>query len=225
MLSISKIKVSYFLAFIAILLFSFSILNGCDDSGNVLTPTSDSGVVHFDSIVVQEKFGNNSCGINLYNGTTVLRDSASKDAELSDSNSTGYNFFLNSGGAYLDQLSALGYITRFNRIYSSMTKAQFDTVTVIPAGILDSTDFTEFNTHADGAWGYFNAPMNLTDSKPVYSFWLKQKSSDFIGRNIYGIIIPRVAIDDTPGVVGGFRMSFEVRINTKGYNYFKHSTH
>ncbi len=214
-------KFKFLFAFVFAVGFSFSILNGCDDSGNIPTPISDSGVVRFDSIGVLEKFGNNNCGLNLYNGTTVLRDGALKDAELSDTNSSGTGFYLVSGGAYLDQLSALGYITRFNRIYSSMTMDQFDTITVIPAGTLDSLDFTEFNTHAGGVWGYFSAPMLLSDSKPVYSFWLKQKSSDFIGRNIYGIIIPREATDNAPGIIGGYRMSFEVRINTKGYNYFK----
>lgn len=216
-------KFKYIIALVFAVGFGFSVLNGCDDSGNVITPKSDSGVVHFDSIGVLEQFGDNASGMNLYNGTTVLRDSASKDAQLSDSNSTGYNFFLVSGGAYLDHLNALGYITRFNRIYSSMTMDQFDTLSVIPAGTLDSTDFTEFNTYANGVWGYFNAPMNITDSKPVFAFWLKQKSAEFIGKNVYGVIIPREATDSDPLNVGGFRMSFEVKINTQGHNYFYHA--
>lgn len=217
-------KSFYLILFLITGLVSFSTFNGCDDAG-IDTKDPVSHVVHFDSIGVEETIDANSLsGMNLYNGTTVLRDSASKDAQLIDLNSNNINFYLRSGGAYLDQLGALGYITRFNRIYPSMSLDQFDTITVIPDtdNQLDSLDFTEFTTET---WGYFEAPMYLTDvNKPVFSFWLKQKSTDFIGRNVFGIIIPREATDDLPGT-GGFRMSFEVRINTQGLNDFKHVNH
>lgn len=212
----------YIFAFLIAVAVSFSVLNGCDDSGNVLTPTVDSGVVHFDSIGVTDGIGNVLNSINLYNGTTVERDSASKDANLVDSIGTGFNFMLRSGDLTDHFTVVPGFQTRFNRIYASMTQAQFDTIVKIPVGrdtILPDLDFTADDTYGNGAWGYFNAPMSTSDSKPVYSFWLKGKSANFIGRNVYGILYPREAT-----IVGGvYRMSFEVKINTMGYNHFYHS--
>lgn len=222
MINLFKNKASYLLGFVAIALFSFSILNGCDDSGNVLTPTSDSGVVHFDSIGVVDGIGNVLNSINLYNGTTVERDSASKDANLVTFDTISINYMLRSGDL-TDHISIVqGFQTRFYRLYASMSQSQIDTITVIPdSNVLDSLDFTSDDTYAGGAWGYFNVPMSTSDARPVYSFWLKGKSTNFIGRNIYGILIPREAT-----ITGGiYRMSFEVKINTKGYNYFKHDAH
>ncbi len=212
----------YIFAFLIAVAVSFSVLNGCDDSGNVLTPTVDSGVVHFDSIGVTDGIGNVLNSINLYNGTTVERDSASKDANLVDSNGSSINFMLRSGDAVDIHSLVQGFQTRFNRVYASMTQAQFDTITKLPLGrdtILPDIDFTADDTYGGGAWGYFNAPMSTSDSKPVYSFWLKGKSANFIGRNVYGIIYPREATN----VGGTYRMSFEVKINTMGYNHFYHA--
>jgi len=202
----------------------FAALNGCDDAGTVTPPEDPSYVVHFDSIGVTDGIGNVMNSINLYNGTTVERDSASKDANLTDDPvASGSNYLLRSGD--LTDVSSLvpGFETRFNRIYASMTQAEFDTITVLPVGrdtILPNLDFTENNTYGSGAWGYFNAPMSTSDSKPVYSFWLKGKSENFLGVNVYGILYPREATN-----TGTFRMSFEVRINTRGLNDFHHGSH
>lgn len=215
-----------FLSVFAVSAFvTITFLSGCDDAGIKNDPVI-TYVEHFDSIGVDETVGNNFSGMNLYNGTTVLRDSTSKDCQLIDSVSTGFNFYLRSGD--LSDLNLpIGYQTKFVRLYASMTKDQFDTITVMPVGrdtILPELDFTSEDTYGGGAWGYFNVPMNLSDSKPVYAFWLKEKSANFIGRNVYGILFPREASDPISGV-GGFRMSFEVRINTHGLNDFKHIAH
>ncbi|MEO8513918.1 MAG: hypothetical protein ABI543_10185 [Ignavibacteria bacterium] len=211
------------MALLAIISISFSILNGCDDSGNVTAVQSDSGVVHFDSIGVVDGIGNVMNSINLYAGTTVERDSSTKDANLNTIDTVpNVNYILRSGDL-IDLYSRVqGFQTRFNRIYASMTQAEFDTITIIPVNrdtILPDLDFTADDTYGGGAWGYFNAPMSTSDLRPVYSFWLKGKSANFIGRNVYGILIPREAT-----IVGGtYRMSFEVKINVKGYNYFFHA--
>lgn len=215
-------KLRYLLALLIAVGFSFSILNGCDDAGLTPVVKSDSGVVHFDSIGVTDGIGGTTFnGINLYNGTTVTQDSLSKDAQLVDSIGTFINYMLRSGDLSDFSSPVIGFQTRFNRIYASMTQAEFDTITIIPVNrdtILPDLDFTSDDTKGGTAWGYFNAPMSTTDSRPVYSFWLKGKSASFIGRNVYGILIPREAT-----IVGGtYRMSFEVKINTKGYNYFHH---
>ncbi|HWA06135.1 MAG TPA: hypothetical protein VG961_06275 [Ignavibacteria bacterium] len=215
-------KFKYFFALVFSVALSFSVLNGCDDAGNVTTPTVDSGVVHFDSIGVTDGIGNVMNSINLYNGTTVERDSVSKDANLTDSLGSFINFMLRSGDITDMNNRIAGFQTRFNRIYASMTQAEFDTITKLPVGrdtILPDLDFTADDTYGNGAWGYFNAPMSTSDSKPVYSFWLKGKSANFIGRNVYGILYPREATIEG----GTYRMSFEVKINTMGYNHFYHS--
>ncbi|HMQ80414.1 MAG TPA: hypothetical protein PKE39_07240 [Ignavibacteria bacterium] len=215
-------KFKYFFALVFSVALGFSVLNGCDDAGNTITPTVDSGVVHFDSIGVTDGIGNVLNSINLYNGTTVERDSVSKDANLTDSSGTSFNFMLRSGDLTDMNTRIAGFQTRFNRIYASMTQAEFDTITKLPVGrdtILPDLDFTADDTYGNGAWGYFNAPMSTSDMKPVFSFWLKGKSANFIGRNVYGILYPREATIDG----GTYRMSFEVKINTMGYNHFYHS--
>ncbi len=213
-------KFKFLFAMVIAVALGFSVLNGCDDSGNVVTPTVDSGVVHFDSIGVTDGIGGTTFnGINLYNGTTVPQDSTSKDVQLLDSMGSFINFILRSGDMSDFESPVIGFQTRFNRIYASMTQAEFDTITKLPVGrdtILPDLDFTADDTYGNGAWGYFNVPMSTSDSKPVFSFWLKGKSANFIGRNVYGIIYPREAT-----LVGGtYRMSFEVKINTLGYNHF-----
>ena len=208
-------------------IIGISAFNGCDDSGVETPPVTPSYVMHFDSIGVEDGVsGNTFNGINLYNGTTVTRDSASKDVQLVDSLSTFFNYMLRSGDLSDFNSPVVGFQTRFNRIYASMTQAEFDTITVIPDSdtTLNASDFTENDTYGNGAWGYFNAPMSTSDSKPVYSFWLKGKSENFLGVNVFGILIPREATQSAPGS-NDFRMSFEVRINTQGLNDFKHEGH
>lgn len=217
-------KFKYFLAFVITVGFGLTVISGCDDSGVEVTPTVDSGVVHYDSIGVVDGIGNVMNSINLYNGTTVERDSASKDANLYTLDTLPINYSLRSGDlTYLNQMVP-GFQTRFNRIYASMTQAEFDTITKLPVGrdtILPDLDFTADDTYGNGAWGYFNLPMSTSDSKPVFSFWLKGKSANFIGRNVYGILYPREASMEG----GNFRMSFDVKINVMGYNHFYHAAH
>ncbi|HRE11958.1 MAG TPA: hypothetical protein PK605_02545 [Ignavibacteria bacterium] len=220
---LTRSKYYFVLAITAV--FGFSFLSGCDDSGVENPPVTPSYVVHFDSIGVTDGIGNVMNSINLYNGTTVERDSASKDVNLTDDPvASGSNYLLRSGDLTFLNTVVPGFQTRFNRIYASMTQAEFDTITVLPVGrdtILPDLDFTSDDTYAGGAWGYFNAPMSTADSKPVYSFWLKGKSANFLGVQVYGILYPREA-----EVVGGvYRMSFEVRINTRGLNDFHHGSH
>lgn len=213
MFNFLKNKTAYLLLFLTAV--TMGIISGCDDAGVVSDPVI-SHVEHFDSLEVSDNI--DLKGLNLYMGTTVHRDSASKDAELVDSAGTFMNYYLRSG--HLSDLPFAGFETRFNRIYASMTQAQFDTITVIPDSdtTLGANDFTSDDTYGNGAWGYFNAPINLSDSKPVFSFWLKGKSANFLGVNVYGIIYPREA--SNPGT---YRMSFEVKINTAGENDFAHT--
>lgn len=205
------------------LLLTGIFLSACDDSG-VEGPTTKSNpdVKAFDSLYVEETIDSTSfCGLNLFFGSTVLRDSTSKDAQLIDLNSSGSDFYLRSGDLSDNNLP-IGLKTRFHRIYASMTKAQFDSITVLPVGrdtINPSLDFTSDDTYGGGAWGYFNAP--LTGDQPVYSFYLEGKSLNFHGKNIYGIIQPIFAEDINPGNPGGYYMTFRVRINFNAKNDFR----
>jgi hypothetical protein len=158
--------------------------------------------------------------MNLFNGTSVIRDSLSKDCQLVDTNSTGTDFYLRSGD--LSDLNLpIGFQMRFNRIYTTMSQAQFDTITVLPVGrdtINTAIDFTEDDTET---WGYWQA--GLSGDQPVYSFWLKGKSEGFHGRNIFGIMQPILSVDGNPAGVGGYAMKFRVKINTFGQNDFRDS--
>lgn len=208
--------------FTAAALISISSFYGCDDAGvEPNTNTSNPNLRKFDSIWVQETIDSSSfSGMNLFDGTTVLRDDSAKDCQLIDQVSTGVNFYLRSGH-FSDLNLPIGYQMRFNRIYASMSKAQFDTITVLPVNrdsIITSLDFTEDKTET---WGYWNA--NLSGDQPVYSFWLKGKSENVQGKNIFGIMQPIQSADSNPGNIGGYQMSFRVKINTGGVNNFSDS--
>ena len=192
---------------------------GDDEVQNPPGTKANPDVRVFDSLWVEETIDSNSfCGLNLFYGSTVVRDSVSKDCQLIDFNSTGMDFYLRSGDLS-DFNLPIGFKTRFNRIYAGLSKANFDTIKVLPVGrdtILPALDFTEDDTRA---WGYFNAP--LTGDQPVYSFYLEGKSINFHGQNIYGILQPIQAVDTNPGSIGGYSMSFRARINIVGKNDFR----
>lgn len=194
---------------------------GCgeDEVQNPPGTKANPDVRVFDSLWVEEFMDTTSlCGLNLFYGSSVNRDSLSKDCQLVDTAGSGIDFYLRSGD--MSELNVpIGFKTRFNRIYAGLSKANFDTIKVLPVGrdtILPGVDFTEDDTRE---WGYFNAP--LTGDQPVYSFYLEGKSINFHGQNIYGILQPIQAVDTNPGNIGGYSMSFRARINFAGKNDFR----
>jgi hypothetical protein len=197
-----------------------AVAAGCDDSG-VETPNdvTNPNVRAFDSLWVEEFMDTTSlCGLNLFYGSSVIRDSVSKDCQLIDTNGTGTGFYLRSGDLS-DFNLPIGFKTRFNRIYTSISPANFDTIKVLPIGrdtILPELDFTEDDTRA---WQYFEP--NISGNQPVYSFYLQGKSINFHGVNIIGILQAIESSDSNPGNPGGYRMSFRVRINIAGENDFR----
>jgi hypothetical protein len=217
-------RFTYLAGFILLAFFSLLMVNGCDDSGvvnNEPETIPNPNVRFIDSLEVQEFMDSTSLvGLNLFNLTTVTRDSGtfSKDAQLIDLNSTGMNFYLRSGDMSILSVP-IGAETKFNRIFGNFSPSDFDTISVIDVGrdtILPEIDFQWSQTDVKGS--YFNDPLIDTT---VYTFWLKGKSLNFHGRNIYGIIQARESSDNNPGNVGGFRMSFRVRINFNGENDFR----
>ena len=215
-------KIKYSIALVFAVVLGFSILNGCDDSGITKTDPVDTNVAHFDSIWVEEDSSAGSFnGINLLNGVNSTGGYALRDASLyGGQDSTGTDFYLRSG-LLLDQLDA-GYETRWFQVMNNSSQIDFDTLSVITQNIgtaLDTSDFTQESTQF---WGYFNYPLT---EYPIYCFWLKGKRDGGLtnGKNVYGILRPKVSYDNNPGGTYGFKIVYEVKINKAGENYFHHA--
>jgi hypothetical protein len=204
--------------------FAFTIfMIGCSsDSTNPVTPpvTVDTNVIVYDSIDVFEFFNaTSSNGVNLLSGRTTITSDTEKDMTLNDSNGLGVNFFLRSGDrSLLDNVMA-GKKTRFNRIYTNMTKANFDTVSVIPDSDnqLNELDFTSDDTYSNGSWGYFKS--GLVNDNRVYSFYLIGKFQGGVtSKPVYGIF--RLNNTVQSGITG-LKLNISVRINKDGQNHMK----
>lgn len=218
-------KFKYLLVFVISVIFSMAVINGCDDSGVETPPTDvDTNVIHYDSIWVEEDSSAGSFnGINLLDGVNTTGGYNLRDASLGGGlDSTGSNFFLRSG-ILLDQLDA-GYITKWFQVTNNMTQQEFDTLSTITQNVGSSLDTLDFTQETTEFWGYFNYPLT---EYPVYCFWLKGKKDGGLtnGRNVFGIIRPKVSFDNNPGNTYGFRIVFEVRLNKAGENHFYHAAH
>lgn len=203
-------------------LTAFALFAGCaDDTTDPNNTYEDNpNVFSFDSIGVDEDSAAffSYTGLDLLNGRNTLDTAGSRDCSLNDQNNLGMDFFLQNG-QFLNNPLPSGYEIRFFRVYSDLTSQSFDTLSRIYTTGHDSLRAIDFTEDGTGAWGYFNAPLS---SAPVYCFWLKgKKDAGITQRNVYGILQPREASDNTPFVVYGYRMSFRVRINTNGDNDFR----
>jgi hypothetical protein len=206
-----KIHILSISAFIAIMLMA---VTGCgDDPTDPNTTYIDNpNVRSYDSIGVDEDeiAFQSYTGMNLLDGFTTLDTAYSRDCSLNDFQNSGRDFSLENGELFSDRMPP-GFEIRFFLVSSDMTEFTFDTLSAVPGYTSFSpNDFTQNGTET---WGYFNAPLSAT---PVYCFWLKGKAP-----NVYGILQPREATDNTPLTVYGYRMSFRVRINTNGDNDFR----
>jgi hypothetical protein len=206
----------------AVLAIFFAFITGCGedttDPGTVFI--DNPNVTSYDSIGVDEDSAAffSYTGLNLLNGRNTIDTSASRDCSLNDLNNLGIDFFLQNG-QFLDKVLPSGYEIRFFRVDPNMSVQSFDTLSKIYTTGHDSLRAVDFTEDGTSAWGYFNAPLSTT---PVYCFWLKgRKDANPLSKNVYGIIQPREATDNTPFVVYGYRMSFRVRINTNGDNDFR----
>jgi len=221
MISVIRGKVIYLSLFIASLIFSILIINGCDDSGIETKLVNNPNVRSFDSLYIEEDSaaGQSFAGLSLLGGFNTTSTSSSRDVSLAGGlDSLGTNFYLRSG--ILDNPLVAGYETRFYRFHQDLTSGQFDTISYLDVGgALDSTDFTQEDTYG-GVWGYFNAPLN---SKPVYGFYLKGRKAAGENNNIrvYGIFQPITSGDRIPGSPYGFWMTLKVRMNINGENDFR----
>jgi hypothetical protein len=186
----------------------------------------DTSVKIFRNLVVHQfNYAASLSGINLLNGTVVRADDPLKDIHLSDSNSTGFNFFFRSAHLGMDEFfgnlnlddNPAGEETRFGTeiAYLNMTPEQFDTVTRIPVkGELKSNYFVYDYTSFYPGYRYINAPILYNH---VYSFWLTGKSA-ISPYNIYGVLYLKSARYNS---INDFELTVDVKINTRGQNNFK----
>jgi hypothetical protein len=206
------------------LAFSFSLISGCDDAGVVGVDKPNPNVKIFDSIWVQEEDGSGSMlsGLDLLTGTGVTTGSPYRDAGLAggdDTTGLGLNFYLRSGA--FEYLLGPGHESKWFRVGENFTAAEFDTMRAVYDNIGASLDPSDFTHQSTESWEYFNTPMNSNEPHSIFCFWLKGKTSQNGGKNIYGIIQPIAASDSRPGQEDGFSISFRVRINTNGENDFR----
>jgi len=208
-----------FIPFSLIIFCSLFLVNsGCDDSGVAPPPptVTDTNVVIYKSVAAffwQNIFNDsNYSGINLLDGDSTRHDSVNKDMELLDSAGTFTNFYFISG----NRSSVPGKKTRFNRISSSMTPYQFDTLSVIPISdsVLTPSNFTQDST---AYWAYFN----ISQTKyPVYSFYLQGRHTG--NKYIYGVFhvksIQRVY--SSLGLTYGVLIIIDIKLNKAGLNHF-----
>jgi hypothetical protein len=207
------------------LLFFISLIGitGCDDSGVATkeTTTTDSNVVIYKNVAAFFwQYGSNDTsymGVDLLDGDSTRQIATYKDMELIDSVNTFNNFYFRSGDM---SLIAIGFKTRFNRIYANMGSDNFDTLSVIPDSdtLLTPADFTSDDTYGNSAWGYFNFGQTL---KPVYSFYLQGRNTG--NKYIYGVFhVKSIANVYSPEYASnGIMITIDIKLNKAGNNHFK----
>ncbi len=213
-----KTKLKLLLLSSALFVSVFFISSCNEDSTDPIINIDNPNVRSYDSIIVYEDSAAfvTRTGLNLLDGMNTVDTSKYRDCSLNDRNNTGMDFYLQNG-ELLKSLLPPGYETRFFEVSSNMSTYSFDTLSKVPGYVsFTPNDFTQNGTEN---WGYFNAPLS---SYPVYCFWLKgKKDAGITANNVYGIIQPLEASDWNPSNVYGFRISFQVRINTNGENDFR----
>ncbi len=222
MKNIFKSPLIYVSLFAVSAFFTITFFSGCDDAGITNDKVENPNLKHYDSIWVEEDSSAGSLnGINLLDGVNCLGSYNLRDASLyGGQDSTGSNFYLRTG-FLMDQLLDAGYVSRWFQVKSNSSQTDFDTLTVITDNVgtaLDTADFTQESTEF---WGYFNFPLT---ENPIYCFWLSGKKYGGLtnGKNVFGILRPVISSDSRPGQTYGFKIKFEVKLNTNGDNDFAH---
>lgn len=213
-----KTKIKLLLLSSSLFFAAFFVMACNEDPNDPITYTTNPNVRSYDSVEVFEDSAAfvTRTGLNLLDGMNTVDTSKYRDCSLNDRNNTGMDFYLQNG-ELLKSLVPPGYETRFFEVSSNMSIYTFDTLSKVPGYTsFNSNDFTQNGTEN---WGYFNAPLS---SNPVYCFWLKgKKDAGVTTNNVFGIIQPLEATDRDHSAVYGYRMSFQIRINTNGENDFR----
>ena len=206
------------LLFLSTAISGLLFTSGCKEdlvSGDTTT-VANSNVKVFRNIVINEYINDASLSsIDLYAGTNIDANNAVRDAELVDSTGIGpgYNrYWLRSGDGTQD---VIGQETKFIPLFSSRTagdyQSQYDAMTRIDVGHADpvtAADFYRYSTYSMGL------SFVSTDVR-VYGFWLKGKKVSLgLSNEVYGLMY----IKSIAGPVGSYKMTVDVKINTKGQN-------
>jgi hypothetical protein len=211
-LKIQLVFIFCVLAFTGIFYFSSCANNTVTNNNNNNNHSTDTNVITFDSVQISEYFGpTSSSAVNLFLGKVLSDTDINKDINMRDSFSTGHNFFLRSGD---QSLNPVGYKCLFNSHYSNMTKANFDTISVIPVGHdpLVQSDFPSLDTRQ---WGYFDVGLG---QGRVYDFYLVGKfNANQTEHQVFGILYLEQGFSS---IIAGFKEVVWVRINTDGRNHF-----
>lgn len=207
-----KTKLFLLSAMVPIAIF-FMIIPGCsDDTVTTGPPANDTSAINFNNLIINERtipFATAYSSVDLYHGIIVQEESTYKDAVLTDTNSTVFQF--RSGDLSLLDMPP-GFMTSFKDIfeYTNITQAQFDTaVTRIPDtdSNLTPQDFTSDITSS------FTAPLA---SHPVFGFCLTGRYQVFAPKYVFGMIY----LDSAWRENDVFKLRFDVKINKNGENRF-----
>jgi hypothetical protein len=169
-----------------------------------------TGVYVFNNITVQEtNIGyTNRSGVDLFRGIAideVAPIDPNKDIQMRDSSGTSTNFYLRSGDL---AFSRAGSQTFFGQpLSNTYTKAQFDTLSVIPG--FDGNYSAFFSQNATATFNVFPEGSNS-----VYPFWLSGRGNN---PSIIGVIYLRRSYI---GVGNLFYLDIDVKVNRSGYNLF-----
>ena len=193
---------------------------GCKDD-LLTTDTStvaNTNVRTYRNVVVNEFFTDLSfSSLDLYAGTNLLANDATRDAELADSSAFGPDvFYIRSGDGTQDN-RAPGLETKFVPFFSTrsatFSEAQFNAISRIDVNhdSLLASDFTKYSTYSFGS-------SFVSNDIRVYGFWLKGKKVAYgLSREVYGIMYLRSVEDPATG----FRLVVDIKINTNGKNDFR----
>jgi hypothetical protein len=183
------------------------------DTATANTRMQFTGIYVFNNITIQETNSSytNLSAVDLFRGIAInevqLND-PNKDIQMRNSYDTlgnSIDFYLRSGDLAFQRA---GSQTFFGQpLSNTYTKAQFDTISIIPG--FDGNYGAFFSQNATTTFNVFPEGSNN-----VYPFWLSGRGNN---PNIIGIIYLRKSYT---GVGNLFYLDIDVKVNKLGYNLF-----
>ena len=173
-----------------------------------------TGVYIYNGLTVQEanSIYTNLSAVNLYSGTVInefVANDPNKDIQMRNSYDTSgasIDFYLRSGDLAFQRAGSQTFFgLPLNNTY---TKAQFDTLSIIP-GFDGNNHDTFFSENATSTFNVFPEGSNS-----VYPFYLKGRGTS---TKIVGVIYLRRSY---MGVGNLFYLDIDVKVNRLGYNLF-----
>lgn len=212
--------------FLPLLLLTTTLFytTGCNDNtlttGDTTTVANPNVKVYRNIVINEFLTASSLSSADLYEGTAIDANNALRDTELSDSTAigSGYNrFWLRSGDGSQDRFP-IGQETKFVPFFNTRSavysQASFDTTKRIDPGHADpllASDFYRYSTYSMGT-------SFVSSDVRVYGFWLKGKKVSLgLSNEVYGILY----IKNIEGPAGSYKMTIDVKINTKGQNDFR----